>query len=322
MMGTKLGSKKMVNLVKYIIFIIQNFTAILNFVLVIILFYIMSVFLKAKMIFVFEYLGLEAIWDIFTLTTIAFAIICLNKGYFPKIKPLKKINNYLLNNYLLFSIYLIAISIATVIIIMHSLIPNEVIFDEEIELKNRITNESFKIGNIKCTSESFAFVKGEMVPCSITAEIPESILADKPNTEFTEIVIRQRFVDTKMYRGQGEYNESSNSSQFMSYDYSLTGNKLSDMFIPLYLLEKDFIDLTFHIKTSSNAHFILVNRHIILVNRDIAVSKTQQTNNLIYTLLLFSMSFSVLAIFGGINSLRQIIENGKTAEKHKEKKTN
>ena len=266
---------------------------------------IMFTELNAKILSIFEYLGLVSILNFFSLITIVFLLIYII------ICCLRKTDNVeIINNYLILSFYLIALSLSSAVIIMYSLIPNEIILDETIDFFNANTDENAKGANIKCTTKSFVFVKGETILCFITGEIPKSILTNQTDVEFTEISITQSFYDI---------NDDSKLLEYKSVDYSQS--LYNDRFITVKLLEKDYVFLTFLIHTTDSAIAGFASSNIVLVNRDLANSNIQQSNNLIYTLLLFSMSFSILAVFGGINSLRQIIQNG-NAEQRKQKKDN
>ncbi len=269
------------------------------------LFAILITDLKTKIFSIVEYLGLEIIWFYISLITIAFLLSYII------MYGIQKTNNVkIINNYAILSFYLIALSLCSSVIIMYSLTPNEIIFDETISFHNANTNENATGANIKCVSKSFDFVKGEKIRCFITGEIPKSILTNQTDMEFTKVNITQYFMDI---------NEDINQLEFKKNESNQ--NLVINKYFAVELLEKNEIVLSFFISTTDSEITGSTTNDITLINPEFASSKIQQTNNLIYSLLLFSMSFSILAVFGGINSLRQIIQNGNT-EQHKQEKEN
>ena len=234
-MKTKSWSKISDNIANLLFLLISVSIAFMVAVCLILFGTTLYLFLKPKVLSVLEYLGLESIWSLFVLLTSVSLLIYITIYYFYKKNKIKKINYYLI-----ISIYLITLSLCSSVIIMYSLIPNEIILDETIDFFNANTDENAKGANIKCTTKSFVFVKGETILCFITGEIPKSILTNQTDVEFTEISITQSFYDI---------NDDSKLLEYKSVDYSQS--LYNDRFITVKLLEKDYVTFIGTVRISS-----------------------------------------------------------------------
>lgn len=277
-------------------------------VLVIIFFvFIACLFLSDRLSLIFEYLGVGDFMLIFILITAIFALIVgLKRDYSDRIVRFKKVNYYVL-----LSFYLIALSVGLAVVVLQSLIPDKYILDEQIVYYDLETNTEIHFGRVRCDSSFFTFVKGDSISCLITTGIPESILVNQPDLEFTRIVFKESFRNETYYPYEKYYENLDMTFMFIPIQYSVSGQVVDDKRYIVPLINEDSIFLDFSIHTTNRSIVGRFQYYTMLENQDVAVSKLQQRNNVIYSVLILALSFSVLAVFGGVNSFRQLVESDK-----------
>jgi hypothetical protein len=240
--------------------------------------FLMYVFAKTKLFTISTYLGINnSLWAAFVGTTCIFMFIGVIK-YFIKGKSnflddiLKKFNWYVL-----IGVYFIVLSFIFSLVISESLIPKNYYFNEKIE-----KNSSIILGEITCKSQLYVLaVYNDDLSCNLYIK-----------------------------------NSEVNTSNLLSFevngnrDFNFILNKNQEIYETNFIwpLNKERENIIHFIVKINSTEFSHITRYIKLEDPSIAMNIKTQKENTIYSILMISLSFSSIAIFAGIHSLKQLIE--------------
>jgi len=251
--------------------------------------------MSSQLISIFNFLSIDGIGSPMAIISAMFFFLVLAKINDLNLGWLKKINWYVL-----ISFYLLLLSLACSVSIAEGLIIEEegVIFNERLfSYEGSALIED--VGWIECKSKRFSIpVKGDILTCEVGFEL--DVLENYGQINELEIVKNSIWI------------EESNFSKKENYSFPGAGDSfLRGIDFLTMLPDREMIEISFNI-TMENSTFISGKKVVLDLDGKLKV-EDRITNNkqIIFSLLSLFTSFSFLAIFMGMNSLRQLIQNKK-----------